>query len=118
MIVDVPVREIIEKYGEERTGMWDLTLRRALQDYGFQSAQFDSNNLPPVGDFIVSVPSLNVPGGFHAIVIQMDYPNWSVIDPQAFREGKKYYISGQSKDPNAFQINVWEKPLMCWKSWA
>lgn len=107
MVIGVPVQEILDKYGEGEEGLSFPTQDRIIRDYGFESNTFEGNNLPPTGTFIVTVPSLNIEGGLHAIVIQMENDRWRIYDPNTGREGAKTYTTKN--------IKTWVRPTMVWK---
>lgn len=43
--------------------------------------------------YLLTVPSLNVEGGLHHIVVDLTTENGTVLDPNRGRHGKEYYIN-------------------------
>jgi hypothetical protein len=46
-----------------------------------------------VGAYLVTVPSLNITGGTHQIVIEITEDDYHVIDPVQGRAGRRYYTA-------------------------
>lgn len=95
MIVGAPVSVFMGLHEEYRAGK--LSFREALNRMGIPFRSFDSadrNSLGDEGVFLASVPSLNIQGGMHQVVIEMlDDAYWRVYDPNQGRDDRLYYTS-------------------------
>lgn len=106
MLVDEPVQGLIDqfhaKYREGATSM-----RQLLDELQVPCTSFDSLDLPPLKDegaYLVSVPSLNIQGGMHQIIIEVTDDNYRVVDPVKGREGKLFYGHRSETFPEAGEI--------------
>lgn len=95
MIAGVPVGVFMGLHEEYRASR--LSLRQALDRLGIPFRSYDSANRNSLGDegvFLASVPSLNIQGGMHQVVIEMlDDADWRVYDPNQGRDDRLYYTS-------------------------
>lgn len=127
MILGLPAAEVIRawhhKYREE-----DASLRDILNGYGIEFKSFDTADrcgmdTAEEGYYLVTVPSLNFVGGNHQIAVEIEDGLFFPYDPQAGKEGIKYYV-GASDDPLAvplsggYQLDVLitKKALAKWKA--
>lgn len=55
--------------------------------------------------YLLTVPSLNIEGGLHHIVLDLTGDFESVLDPNNGKEGKKYY-TGWSHDAGGLQVKL------------
>ncbi len=113
MVAGVPFHVALERYGGNiRTGMSSRemgTLLRALK-VRYERRMFAelTKTLP----HIVVVPSLNVVGGNHYVVLHFD-GRWNVLDPQRGRHGKKYYALNYD-DPTGEQLLGYSEIIRIW----
>lgn len=95
MIAGVPVGVFMGLHDEYRAAR--LSLRQALDRLGIPFRSYDSANRNSLGDegiFLASVPSLNIQGGMHQVVIEMlEDADWRVYDPNQGRDDRLYYTS-------------------------
>lgn len=58
--------------------------------------------------YTLNVPSLNIVGGSHAIILHYnDEIGWVVFDPNKGRKGRKYYVNGVLDSDLAVQITAY-----------
>ena len=61
---------------------------------------------------IVLVPSLNVPGGQHYVVVDLTNEFFEVFDPQRGRPGKKYYRADhETGGDESFPLRSWAEVI-------
>lgn len=93
MLLDEPAEGVIEQLHEKyRSGT--VSLRALFDELSVPFKSFDSCDLAPlidVGAYMVTVPSLNIQGGMHQIIIEVTEDDYFVVDPVKGREGKLYY---------------------------
>lgn len=85
MVLDVPVQQVIDRYGEEP--MSEQRLYAALTEHGvlFDRMTFGDRFLFS-GWYLAGVPSLNVEGGTHEILIHWSRrEGMTVLDPSPLR---------------------------------
>lgn len=105
MIAGCPVGVLMGMHDEYHAT--DLSIRQVLDRLGIPFRSFDSADRVSLGDegvFLVSVPSLNIQGGMHQVVIEMlDDGDWRVYDPNQGRGDRLYYTSlVETGDDKAF----------------
>lgn len=95
MIIGMPVSDMRAMHEEYVGG--DLGIGEILRRLGIPFTDFRSSERYSLGDegvFLVSVPSLNIQGGMHQVVVEMlSDADWRVYDPNQGKEGKLYYTS-------------------------
>jgi hypothetical protein len=89
MVSGVPVDELVEKFGND--GMSEQEFIEAISDLGLSWNKFCFNTMFADGTYSVTVPSLNIDGGLHKIVIIIVDGIWTVLDPNNGLDGKLYY---------------------------
>lgn len=105
MITGCPVGVLMGMHDEYHAT--NLSVRQVLDRLGIPFRSFDSADRVSLGDegvFLVSVPSLNIQGGMHQVVIEMlGDGDWRVYDPNQGRGGRLYYTSlVETGDDKAF----------------
>lgn len=93
MICGKPAAEIIQSL-HERYRQGNTSLRSMLEELHVPFRSFDScdnNCLEFIGAYLVGVPSLNIQGGTHEIVIEVTEDDYFVFDPVKGRDGKLFY---------------------------
>jgi len=104
MVTGNSVKEMWERYPHpmENTHQLVLLIERKILPIPTALAQLGVY-FPSIGIYFMSVPSLNVPGALHCVVVKAEVDRFTVYDPQAGREGKKFYPSdclmSDSADP-------------------
>lgn len=93
MLVDEPVQGLIDQFHEKyRAGA--TSMGQLLNELQIPCTSFDSLSLPTLissGAYLVSVPSLNIQGGMHQIIIEVTEDGYFVNDPVKGIEGKLFY---------------------------
>lgn len=81
MAIGMPVQDVISRFGDE--AMDQRGLLRALEDCRVLHNQFVFSNWIATGWHFAVVPSLNMPGGNHQILVHFDSEsgNWLILDP-------------------------------------
>lgn len=92
MITGKSVIEIWDRFPFPLTPKHELTLLIESRLWPVCQQHF-SNQFPMCGLYLVSVPSLNVEGVNHRVVVSVRETDVICYDPQKGREGKKYYSS-------------------------
>lgn len=94
ILAGVPAQQLVEKYHQGyRDGT--VTVRQILDGAGLKYVTFDSldgGDLSEEGAYLVTVPSLNLTGGNHQIVIEVAEDDYYVIDPVKGRTNRHYYV--------------------------
>lgn len=81
----------MEKYHDDEGGIQTDVVPEILRELGVWSIRYASVWLPWNRVFMVSVPSLNIPGLNHAIVLVTRSETMDIYDPNAGREGALVY---------------------------
>lgn len=103
MILDFEVNEVTEqfheKYVNQEMEVWEYL---DLQKIEYRRCMADERKLKSNCVYIMSVPSANIVGGNHYIVVQTteDGKNWYILDPNKGKEGRKVY--GEDIDINGW----------------
>ena len=95
MIKAEPAGSVIDQIHEWYFG-GGVSTREALDRLGIPFESFDTADLPFFqndGAYLVAVPSLNMPGGLHQIIVECFDGQMKAIDPAAGVKGWKYYVS-------------------------
>lgn len=115
MLFNVPAQVMINRHHEE---YWvkGVGLGTILERYGFTPFYPKVISRNPLTDLdydaivLVTVPSLNNPGGTHQIIAQFweDEFKWHVIDPQR-GTGSKFYThdAAEVNDQDCFLLSSW-----------
>lgn len=119
MIVNKPAQEIIDKYHARYRGE-SISLRQMLNDLQVPFKSFDSADhtlLSEVGAYMVSVPSVNIKGGLHQIVIEVRDFDYLVHDPVRGKPGRYYYVNrGEAK--GEFEVGLGGFVVDAFISWT
>lgn len=116
MILNKPVEKVIKEFHSRYYNNWEITISEYLTKNGVPhhcSEGGGRETLHMGGLFLCTVPSLNIPGALHQIVIDMTDHKFIVHDPIKGWEGKKFYV-GPDQDPEelgAFIIHTWVKDV-------
>lgn len=100
MITDFPANQVIEAFHKEyREG--DLSIGDMFRRIGLAFKSFDTaerQSLDEDGVYMVSVPSLNIRGGMHQVIVEIADGEWTVLDPNMGRDDRLYYSSQPNSD--------------------
>lgn len=108
MLKAAPADEVIEKmhlrYREK-----GMTMREMLDELQIPFESFDTcghSGLEEYGAYLCTVPSLNIVGGTHQIIIEMTLDDdYHVVDPVQGRDGRKYYVKrGQASGEHEVEL--------------
>ena len=83
-------------------GISSREMSRLLSDLGVKFQRRMHPEIRRTCPHIITVPSLNVVGGMHYVVMFFD-GRWNVLDPQRGRKGKKFY-SRNADDPEGVPL--------------
>jgi len=92
MVTGIPVSELVKRFGEEP--LYFHQEATILTEMGILPIQMPMSVPLPfclVGAYYVAVPSLNIPGDMHRVVVTGGEVDWKVYDPNEGRAGKRYY---------------------------
>lgn len=92
MVTGVPVMELIERLGEGGLGSDDEAM--ILTENGILPIclpDFTPHLMPYVGTYFATVPSINLEGTNHLVVVSLEDDKWVLYDPNEGREGRKSY---------------------------
>lgn len=108
MLTGKPVAEIIERfhanYREGDLSIGDMLRELNLDFKDFRSAERQSIDRDAI--YLCSVPSLNIQGGMHEIVVEMaNDGDWVVHDPNMGRDDRLYYTSRPGDDSKAVMMS-------------
>lgn len=90
MVTGVDINEVWDRYPFPLTPKQELTVLIEGRAWPIAQPPFD-NQFPLCGIYLVSVPSLNVPGVLHRVVVVVGQTDVTCLDPQSGREGRKFY---------------------------
>jgi hypothetical protein len=106
--IDLVTSQFHALYRGQKIEMHDYLIS---MDVPFTRCMAGDRTMPVDAVVIVSVPSLNIVGGLHYVVIETlpDGSGW-LLDPNRGREGGKYYVMHESLVDNdlAVPLNGWE----------
>lgn len=101
MILGEPVQKVIDVFGAEY-GMSDREIDAAMDKCRLLWNRFVYPDMIVPGYYIIGVPSLNIAGGTHCIIVRRDEDGrMKVFDPNRGVEGKKVY------DENGKDLHTW-----------
>lgn len=113
IVAGIDALKVRERFHNRYHGPEMISLRDMLDESDIPFKTFeaiDRCQLTEPGAYIVTVPSLNVRGGMHQAVIEMDeHGDWQILDPAkgVMVDGKprSYYVAGPDDDPAAFMLS-------------
>ncbi|QBZ71713.1 hypothetical protein [Escherichia phage Skure] len=116
MILNKPVEKVIEEFHSRYYNNWEITISEYLTKNGVKHHCSEGGGREALhmgGLFLCTVPSLNIPGALHQIVIDMTDHKFIVHDPIKGWEGKKFYVGPDQdpEEPGAFIIHTWVKDV-------
>ena len=94
MVTGLPVQIVVDRF-HEAYHKFELSLRDMLEALNVPFKSFDTcdnNSLDEVGAYICHVPSLNMTGSHHQLVIEVTEDNYFILDPNVGRDGRKFYV--------------------------
>lgn len=114
MLMDEPAKEVIEKYHQRYYVDQNMDVADILEENAFifrRELAGTVQRLLPGEVYLLTVASLNIPGGLHQILLDYrDATKPVVLDPAKGYTGRKYYtvdsIEADEED-NAFLLFSW-----------
>jgi hypothetical protein len=114
MLMDCPAQEVIDKYHRDYFELQVTEVHHILSHEGFIYKQGMAGQVLPLlpgALYLLTVASLNIPGGLHQVLV--DYRDEAlpvVLDPAKGYKGRKYYtfdtIEADSVE-QAFVLSSW-----------
>lgn len=100
MVAGIPASIMAEKfharYRNDEISIGDILRELEIPFSDYPSS--DRNSFRDEGVYLVSVPSLNIRGGMHQIVIEMTSEGlWSVFDPNYDRCDRLFYVASDDE---------------------
>lgn len=94
MLTGMPIDKVIEEFHGDYLAL-NIDIGDYLRSKGFvvRDAYSKERLLKPGSVYLLCVPSLNVVGGLHEVVVDIR-DVFEIYDPQAGRKDKKYYVYG------------------------
>lgn len=92
MVTGIPVERFTEQFGDQ--GMTHVETLRALIEAKIFPVVIQESTyypFPYLGKYLVAVPSLNILGKHHQIVVVLTAEGYKVYDPNMGREGRNFY---------------------------
>lgn len=104
MVTGVPVQELIDRFGDRGLAI-ECEVAVLIENGIFPDMRFYIAPSFDKGFYLATAPSLNIPGGLHRVVVEVneDY-DFVVHDPNTGRDGVKAY------PPNAIEGG---EPSLC-----
>lgn len=90
MVTGADVGVLWARYPFPLTPKQELTVLIEGRAWPVAQPPFD-NQFPLCGTYLVSVPSLNVPGVLHRLVVLVGQTEVICLDPQRGRDGRQFY---------------------------
>lgn len=119
MVANLPVDNVIDQF-HMRYREGGLSIRQMLDEMKIPFMSFDSadnTNLDYVGAYLCTVPSLNIIGGTHAIVIEVTEDDYFVLDPVMGRVDRKFYVKRGDDMELAVELGGFEINAFVCTSW-
>lgn len=91
MVCGIGVAEVRKKYSPNHEPILRDEVAGILKENKVESIRYASNWLPCNRVFMISVPSLNMVGRLHAIVIVTRGESMDIYDPNQLKDGVKSY---------------------------
>ena len=111
MLAGVPATEVTERFNDAYHSQEDPNIIfRMLEAYNIEAVPRSSHagNVHPGQVVIACVPSLNIVGGNHAVILDYSTEEFKVFDPAEGIPGKKFYttetLGGFTIDFNVFSF--------------
>lgn len=119
MVAGLPVGTV-RRSMHDRYRNQGMTERQMLEELGIPFMSFDTavdSRLDKVGAYICTMPSLNIVGGQHAVVIEVTEKTYHVLDPNRGKKGRKFYIKRGAKARNGVEIGGFTIDAFVCYSW-
>lgn len=102
--IDLVTKEFHDAYRSNKLEVYDYLTALGVP---FTRLLADDRYVKPDMVYLACVPSLNIVGGQHYIVIEVDKTgkSWLIHDPNNGRENVKYYLSGSISDSDK-QVSI------------
>lgn len=91
MVTGASVAGLVERFGDKGQPI-EVEIAVLVEHGIFPDLRYSAGTAMPKGFYFASAPSLNIPGGLHRVVVELndDY-DFIIHDPNAGREGVKWY---------------------------
>jgi len=107
MICGMPAGEVIRRFHDDYLARM-FGFGSILDDLciPYRAYQSDEDHvIDEPGAYLLTVPSLNIPGFLHHLVVEMDEDDeWVVLDPVMGREGKRYYKASPPRSESELML--------------
>lgn len=112
MLTGKPVEEVVDKYHVHFFNNQSITLRDILEEEQFtveRGSESAGDLLAPGHVYLLTVPSLNLVGLFHEIIVDYrEAMDVKVFDPAQGRKGARFYtLDNAHEDPKSFILASW-----------
>lgn len=105
MILNKPVVEVIEEFHDAYfENKISVAAYLARNDVNFREMYISED--PDWKLYLAAVPSLNIIGGLHHILLDLRYGDCVVFDPNKGRANIKYYISYHDVPKNDLEVSL------------
>lgn len=110
MVLNIPVAAVMADHHDAYHNQ-NRSFREILNSSGASFTSFDScdrQSLEESGIYLLTVPSLNIEGGNHEILVEYDDDvcRWAIYDPRRGGKGKRYYSAApDQEDENARKLS-------------
>lgn len=116
MALDVDVTEVMafaDRHHLFCGGMSTCETLAFLMECRMIHTQLSRNAFTVDGLYLLTVPSLNIEGGKHAVLVRAeDFKEEEIWDPNRGRKGKKYYVPyGTARGPLQVELNGFTEPI-------
>lgn len=113
MLLGVPVEKLLKVFSR-KSGMSHKDTLAALDRMGASVAPLQSDTIGAVGVYLLTAPSLNVPGGAHSILFYFkgEWSKSKVYDPNCGMAGAKVYYTGKKIHEHKVPLVWWSNPIL------
>lgn len=112
MIVDVPVEDLILRFGDHDNGFEEKATVLVENGLFPVNTTHDRHPFWTDGVYLVGTASLNIPGRLHCVVVEVVDCEYKVYDPNKGKKGKEYYVdedvvSGRLARADVYYCDPW-----------
>ena len=94
MITGIPIESLIDRFGDHGLSMdEEVTVLVENKLWPYRNTECGPHPFPLEGVYLVTVPSLNLEGKLHRVVVDARTEGYTVFDPNTGRDGRKAYSS-------------------------
>lgn len=100
MVLDRRLCEVTKEFHEDYVNS-EMEIHEYLDASGipYRRCLADERAMTPGHVYLTAVPSINIPGGSHMLVIQVTNTGWYILDPNEGKEGVLAYGSYLPEEP-------------------